>query len=78
MNSLIKFWDDTDKDGFHAKCEYNTETRLYIVTVEKNGITKEETFMSGWEPRFGMDVYDLNRSTEIAEKLATEIEHELG
>ncbi len=73
----ITTWEDTDKKGFHAKCEYDSETRNYTVTVSKDGKELSESFRAGWEPRFGMDVVDIYEALAVAERLAIKLENQL-
>ena len=74
---MIEFWKDTDPKGITAKCEFNPDTFMYIVTVFKDEVKKEEEFRCSFEPRFGMDILDANQSMQIAEKLAIALEKEL-
>ena len=71
-------WEDTDDKGITAKCVYEPEKMTYHVTVSKGDLVKTESFGQTFTPTFGMDVADQQESGAIAEKLAKEIEKELG
>lgn len=75
MAMAVLFWKDTDATGIQAKCEYLDG--IFTVTVSKDSLVKTESFGQSFTPTFGMDIADLSRSGEIAEKLAVEIETEL-
>lgn len=77
---MIEFWKDVDDKDIHAECTFDPETHDYTVKVYKGDLVKEESFqrLSFTPPLFGMDVSDRRNSQMIAEKLAIEIEKELG
>jgi hypothetical protein len=66
------FWQQTDNLGITAKCEY--KDNIYTVTVSKSEVIKQDSFGQTFAPIFGMDIQDEQRSYEIAEKLAQEVE----
>ena len=70
----VSMWDDTDKVGIRAKCEYLSDKHKFKVTVSREGKAYHELFSAQYEPRFGMDVSDMNESMVIAERLAKKIE----
>lgn len=67
----MTFWEDT-VGTMTAKCEYADGT--FTVTVTNGDKTLTESFGQTFTPTFGMDVIDAQRSGEIAEKLAKELE----
>jgi hypothetical protein len=71
----VLFWQETDSTGIKAKCEY--QEGVFTVTVSKDSLMKTESFRQSFTPTFGMDVEDLAQSTDIAERLANELEKEL-
>lgn len=72
----IVMWEGTDALGIKATCLYQPEKMQFKVEVKFKDKTKTETFGQSFTPTFGMDVIDLSRSQEIAEKLAVEMENE--
>lgn len=74
INSPVPMWDDTDKTGIRAKCEYLSDKHKFKVTVSRDGKSYHELFSAQYEPRFGMDVSDMNESMATAERLAKKIE----
>lgn len=77
---ISKMWEDKDKKDIRAVCFYNWDTKSFIIEVNKEQLIKKESFIKkDWAPpSFGMSSEDLFMSNEIAEKLAQEIEKELG
>lgn len=73
---MITFWEDTDKLGITAKCEFSNEE--FQVSVHKGNVIEKESFSPNFEPIFGMDVIDMNKSMEVAERLAIKLEKRLG
>jgi hypothetical protein len=74
--SNLEMWRDTDSKGITAICEYITEQSRFKVSVSFKDKTHFQWFSASFEPRFGMDVIDLQESQKIAEQLAQVIEKE--
>lgn len=77
----MEFWKTTEKEGnLEAKCEYNTETEEYTVSVwreNEKGIAKTKSWTrEGFQPRFGMDHVDYAKSFAVAEELSIEFDKE--
>lgn len=64
--------DTDDKEGFSLKVTWSLGF-FKIVVVSPAGIIKEERFFGQFEPRFGIDVADLQQIQSIAERLVVEL-----
>lgn len=67
-----------DVDGFKCTVTYSPQTRHYTVAVEYKDKRREESFPACFDPVFGPDIIDQKQMGDIGEKLAQEIEKELG
>lgn len=78
VNDSTEMWKATDKLGFTAKCEYLLHKHKFKVSVTKSNKTYHQLFSAAHEPKFGMDIQDLNESKELATQLADKIAKELN
>ena len=75
---LIKVYENIDHLGFKCIVEYDEITNNYLVEVTYSGCIKTEEFLAFNVPIYGIDLADLAKAQEIAERLAKEIEEELN
>ena len=70
-------WKETNGD-FTAVCSYDTLTESYTVQVtHSDGRQDSVTWVRmGYEPRFGMDDQDAQRSIRESEKICVRMENE--
>jgi len=70
-------WKETNGD-FTAVCSYDTLTESYTVEVTHSGGRQDSTtwVRMGFEPRFGMDDQDAQRSIRESEKICVRMENE--
>ncbi|CAO3409106.1 hypothetical protein [Azospirillum largimobile] len=73
-------WAETDAKGFESECLFNEDSRQYEVMVCASGrrLCRSESFPAHSDPMQGMTDEDRRRALECAERLVTEIEHDLG
>lgn len=74
--SNIVFIETADDKGIALKVTF--DGIKYKVEVSKGQIKKEAFVACSFTPTFGMDMLDQNECLIVAEKLALEVEKELG
>ena len=73
------FLDTEDDKGIKLVLSFDGKKAEYTVTVSKDNIKKVESWSAHWgTPTFGPDVADQNEAMIRADRLAEEIEKELG
>ncbi|NJO59894.1 MAG: hypothetical protein HC836_16925 [Richelia sp. RM2_1_2] len=72
----ITMFDDTDQKGIKCIITFNETDKHYNVLVSYKDTQLEESFLSMYDPIFGMDVSDRAKAMEIAENFALQIEEQ--
>lgn len=76
MNNTITFWDTEDDKNIKAKLIYSIDEESYCLEVtcyNPNGADPLKVCnwkRKGFEPRFGVDVIDMNHAYSKAEEYA--------
>src|SRR4051812_9967617 len=76
LDELDHMWSATADGGLVAYADYLHQTKQFEVVVTLNGKELRETIPSQFEPRFGPDVADIAVISEVAEKLAQQLEND--
>lgn len=71
----MALWSSTDKEnpGLVAEADYDGETHKFVVKVTKGEKVLTETFRAEFEPRFGIDVVDMDTIYKVAERLSDQL-----
>lgn len=72
------FWSGIDDKGIQAKYSYSGMAGTFRVTVGVNGMSLYEEWNQSFSPNSGVSMIDWQIAAEVTERLAQQIEEELG
>lgn len=71
MTEGTVMWEAEDEtSGCSATCVYDPTTMIFTVTVSKGDVSHARYFPASYEPKFGMDIKDLEKAHEMATAIA--------